>query len=335
MNKIITIILFFITLSCFSQNRDGYQLMVTLENDSFVYFLGLPNKDEHYTGGAKVELFTPKIKAKWLPFLKLKKAEKYRNTFALSIAAFTPFDLSEGIKYGDRPYASYTALSFGKESYAEDSFLKSELYLGFLGLDYAGNAQSYMHKNEWFGTKRIIPKGWDNQIGYEEKNFTLNYAITYLKNLKSNKWGGVLAYRLDTNLGNYMLDFGAGLRFAYNLNNSPFLTGIIIKNQKKEIVKVKPIKKNLRLNVFFEPKLKGVLYNSTLQGALIKDKSIYKIPGSDIRRVQFEFNSGINIALCDFAYLDFTVNGRSQEFKGAKRFHYWGGVNIGARFGGK
>ncbi len=334
MNKIyIIIVVFLVSQSCFSQDRDGYQVMITTENDSFMYFFKIPNNDDHYTGGAKVELFTPEID-KWMPFCTLKNAEKNRSTFGLTITAFTPLDLGADIQYGDRPYASYTALSFGKESYAEKSFLKSELYLGFFGFDLAKNAQRYMHQKKWFGTKRIPPEGWHNQIGDEDNNFTFNYAISYLKNMASSNGGFVAAYRLDTNIGNYMTDFAAGLHLGYYLNTSPFVSGSIPKERKKDAkgMKMRNTKRAFRFRVFAEPKLKHVLYNSTLEGALFGDHSVYTIPHSDIRRYQFEYNAGIDINFWDTIYCAFTLSGRSQEFKNAKEFHYWGGVSLGWRW---
>lgn len=316
----------FITNFVFSQNRDGYQMMITHENDSFVYFLNLPNDDDNYTGGIKAELFAPEFKF-WQPFIPLKNAQKIRSTLAVSIVAFTPNVLnSSTIQYGGRPYASFSAISIGKEYYSDRSFLKSELYLGFFGLDFAKNAQTYIHKKGVLGTIRPVPEGWHNQIG--NKNiFTFNYAVNYLKKIKIFKTNNIAPFlRLDTNIGSYITDVSVGLNLAYNLNTSPFLSGQI-----EHLLETGNMKK-FRFNTYVEPRLRHVLYNSSLEGALFGDSSVYKIPHSDVRRYQFELNTGMNFSFWDVFYLGAVVSGRSQEFKGGKRIYYWGGINFGVRW---
>lgn len=316
----------------YSQDRGGYQLMVTHDNDSFAYFLNLRNDDDHYTGGVKVELLTPEWKF-YQPFIPLKNAEYVRSTFAFSVTAFTPQNLGSEIQYGDRPYASFTALSFGKEYYGKNSFLKSELYIGFLGLDLAKDGQSYIHDEELFGTKRIVPEGWHHQIG-NDNVFTFNYNVNYLKQFANKKWNGfnfASAYRLGTNLGSYMTDVSLGLNLACNINTTPYIVGTPPAKKKKEAILMKKKKKLLRVNIYIEPKLRHVLHNSTLEGALFADNSVYTINHSDIRRYQFEGSTGVNFNFFDTAYLGFTINGRSQEFKGAKDVHYWGSLSLGLR----
>ncbi|MGY5355014.1 lipid A-modifier LpxR family protein [Wenyingzhuangia sp. IMCC45467] len=329
-------------LFCFSQDRDGYQFMITHENELFVDFINLPNDDDNYTGGVKLELFTPGIK-KWNFFIPLKNALDVRSTFAFSVVAFTPTNLgSHNIQYGDRPYASFTALSLGKEYYSEKSFLKSELYLGFLGLDLAKKGQSYIHDNHWFGTTRDVPNGWDHQIG-ESGVFAFNYSVSYLKHIDKISYKDFIsALRLNASLGNYMIDAELGLNLAYNLHTSPFVGAqipvkkkynkrgtLLNQNDIDDVVVQK--KRKFRLNAFIEPKLRHVLYNSTLEGSFWGDNSVYVIDHSDIRRYQLEFNTGINISFWDVIYLGAVVSGRSQEFKGGKKNHYWGGVSLGFR----
>lgn len=339
MNNLLSFLMLLPVL-CFSQDRDGVQVMVSTENDSFAYFLNLRNDDDHYTGGAKIEVFAPEWEI-CQPFIPLKGAEKVRSTYGMTVTAYTPQNLgTDEVQYGDRPYASFTAFSFGKEYYKKNAFLKSELYLGLVGLDWAKNAQTYIHDGGYLGTIRPVPDGWHHQIGNEDV-FVFNYAVNYLRQIEVKEFGSQKKsvfgafYRLETNLGNYMTDIGLGLNLAWNVNTSPFI-GVSIpkkkdKNEKDGLVCSWFKKDWFRMNFYVEPKLRHVLHNSTLEGTLFGDDSVYTIDHSDVRRYQFECSTGVNFTLWDTAYLGAVISGRSQEFKGAKDIHFWGGISAGFR----
>jgi hypothetical protein len=331
MKKIVLTLLFPIVM--LSQGKEGFQTLLSVDND----FLGVNNKDENYTGGAKLEVQFPALKF-WQPFYKFKNENCIQiNRIGFGGTAYTPQDLvSIDVVSGDRPYASLLFLNFGLNSYdlINSQSIQSELIIGNMGSSAPGNAQAYIHENKWFGSERPVPLGWDNQIGYNG-SFILNYNLRYLKSLKffstnsnSNDFNWVqtnLVGKFD--LGNYMINLQGG--FKLNLIN---LNSTILNDYYPNIIGFVPVEstyKKVRFNVFIEPNVRIVGYNATLEGLLFNDKSIYKIEHSDIRRVLFELNTGFNLQLFDMFYFRYSFFGRSQEFEGGKPFHSWGGITLG------
>jgi hypothetical protein len=334
MKNILLISIFLAFQYSFCQGKHGCQILISTEND----FLGINNEDENYTGSLKVELSVPGFKWKYLPFIRNTEEENLNITrFGFGGTAYTPQDLAnEDVVIGDRPYASLTFFNFGNTFYNKNLKLKieSDIIIGYIGAPAPGNAQSYIHENHWFGTDRPIPKGWDNQIGYDG-SFILNYNTRFQKfiysfgskNVNKNSWLVIDGVgKID--LGNYMINLQGGIKLNFfNLN-----TGILqdynvnipslVDNETEK-------RKNFRFNLFVEPYFRIVGYNTTLEGLMFNDSSVYKIPHSDINRFLFEINAGVNFTFFDTIYIKYSMFGRSQEFEGGKSFHSWGGITIG------
>ncbi|MEO8534585.1 MAG: lipid A-modifier LpxR family protein [Flavobacterium sp.] len=312
----------------------GFQVLLTTEND----FLAISNKDENYTGSIKIEAQFPEL-IKWFPFFKYKKPEKSLTIQRIGIGgtAYTPQNLaaSEPIT-NDRPYASLMFLNFGNTSYnlVSGAVLQSEIVIGAIGTSLPGNAQSYIHKHHWFGSTRDVPMGWDNQIGYKGSfifnyNARIEYPVFPGFNADAKCNWLQLRIRGGAELGNYTANLKGGVKInVFNLNAgimqdySPSVPGTFLK-------KADNIFPAIRMNVFIIPEIRTVAYNSTLEGLLFSDHSIYKIPHSDITRVVFDVSAGVNLLIKDRFYLKYAMYGRSREYSGGKNFHYWGGISLG------
>jgi hypothetical protein len=87
---------------------------------------------------------------------------------------------------------------------------------------------------------------------------------------------------------------------------------------------------NWRFNLFLEPQIRFAGYNATLEGLMFKDeKSVRKILPSDVKRILFEMNGGLNLQIYDVLYLKYMVFARSREYEGGKPIHLWGGITVG------
>lgn len=338
MKKIVLLLVLFSVSKSISQGRKGFQILITHDND----FLGLGNKDENYTGGLKIEGLFPEMKTKWL-FIKY-KSEKALNVtrFGIGGTAYTPQDLAQSaILTDDRPYASLLFLNFGNNFYAIDrnEMIQSEFIVGLIGTSLPGNAQAHLHENHWFGSERPVPRGWDNQIGYHGSP-VVNYNTRFQKQITNsdgytdcNCFIASSVGKLD--FGTYMINLQAGFKFNFiNVNSGIFQDTYvnmptILEDRKKASYDFKELNKKFRFSFFTEPTVRVVGYNATLEGLMFSDKSVYTIPHSDIKRVIFEFNAGLNMTICDFLYIKYAHYGRSREYEGGKSFHNWGAVTLG------
>ncbi|MEP7095405.1 MAG: lipid A-modifier LpxR family protein [Flavobacterium sp.] len=332
MKSYLLILMFFCSLNASSQGTSGFQVLLTTDND----FLGIDNKDENYTGAAKIELLTPEIKWKWLPFYKFKQDSTVLSIqrFGFGGTAYTPQDIAASeVVTGDRPYASLTFFSFGNVTYnnSKKIILQSDLIIGSIGSSGPGNVQTYIHKNHWFGTDRPEPQGWGNQIGFNG-SFIVNYntqlegLIKINENKSDFQW--IIPYWVaKADLGNYMINLQGGLKLnLLNFNSGAFQDYIA---ELPTIMRETNKKKNFRFNFFVEPSFRLAAYNATLEGIMFNDNSVYKIEHSHVNRLLFEINSGINVNIGDFFYAKYSFYGRSKEYDGGKYFHTWGGITVG------
>lgn len=348
-NITFTLILFLLLcLKVNGQEKKGFQILVSHENDVLRFLAD--NKDENYTGAFKLDLLTPVVNT-WQPFYRFSGKETYNaQRFSVGGTGYTPEDLeASNVLYDDRPYASIVFLSLGAISISEDITrqINSNLIIGAMGWSAPGEVQSYLHENEFLGTERPIPNGWDNQIGYDG-SFVINYnakftKLTFKSGIINDKFEWVRgSYTLGADVGTYMNNLKAG--FAVSLFNFNFIESINIDpsmpkffEPSKEVLKENKglssgyvgESKKIRFNFFMAPELRFVAYNTTLQGLIINDDSPHTIDHSDINRFVLDVTAGFNIVLCDAIYLRYATAFRTQEYSGGKKRHHWGEISIG------
>jgi hypothetical protein len=88
-------------------------------------------------------------------------------------------------------------------------------------------------------------------------------------------------------------------------------------------------RKKIHLNIFAEPHIRFAAYNSTLEGPLTNDQTVYNIDHGDVKRIFFEMNAEVNLLPGDVLYLRYSFYGRSREFVNGKSFYTWAGVTVG------
>ena len=348
-NITFTLLLFFLLcLNVNGQEKQGFQLLFSTEND----FLGFfdDNQDENYTGAFKLDVLTPAIGI-CQPFYRFPDNESYNvQRFSIGGTGYTPQDLkASNVIYDDRPYASIVFLSLGAISISEDiqRQIKSNLIIGAMGWAGPGKVQSYIHEEEFFGTERPVPHGWDNQIGYDGR-FVINYNARYTaqifkSGIVNDKFEWVRSsYTLGADVGTYMNNLKAG--FAFSLFNFNFIELIDLDTDipkffepSEEVLKENNDltsgyvgeRKNFRFNLFLAPELRFVAYNATLQGLLFNDSSEHTIDRSEINRLALDITAGVNFVFCDVFYLRYAAAFRTQEYSGGKNQHHWGEISIG------
>lgn len=337
MKIIITLLLLtFFSFNTYSQNSNGCQLLVTHENDVFA----INNKDDNYTGGLKIEFQTKKKILKYCPLIQPKnKATVNIRKIGFGGTAYTPQNLdTTGVIIGDRPYASLTYINIGNKAFMPimNFTINTNLYIGFLGLRGPGNVQSYLHEHHFLGSKRPIPLGWPNQIA-DKGRFVFNYNLGFEKGfVKPKKWIDPYAL-LNFNFGSYMINLETGFRLNFLnfnrhlLNNyDPDIPEIYDSLAITDIMELSTSgNKCLRFNLFIESTGRLTLFNSTLTGTFINDHSPYVVDFNDMNKFTLDLKLGANLVIYDLIYLRYTMWGRSQEFYGGKKFHWWGGITIG------
>jgi lipid A 3-O-deacylase len=316
-----------------SQSDNGFQAILSIENDVF----GINNADENYTGGLKLDILSPSLNCRWLPFIRLKN-KNFNNIqrYGFGGTGYTPQKIdSVNIINNDRPYSSLTFVSFGNTSYSQSVGIKiqSDLIVGIMGLSGPGKVQSYLHEKHALGSTRPIPMGWHNQIG-NGGAIIVNYNTIFSKLLikgkhilKSNHTFNWIQSSglVNLNVGNYMTNFELGAKFnILNLNTS------ILQDYNNQIPSlIDGLRKKIRFNIIVEPIIRYSIYNSTLEGLMCRDNSVYKIDHKDVERIIFDFRIGTNVVIMDNFFLGYYLWGRSKEYAMGKNFHWWGGITIG------
>lgn len=330
---ILLIILILTSVKLFAQGKKGFQVLIGHENDVF----GPNNRDENYTGGLKLEVLTPQWGQFWQPFFRFKQVKSLNiQRIAFGGTGYTPQDLAAStIVLNDRPYASLVYGSIGNTSYSPTNkwLVQSDLIIGWMGTKSPGQLQAYLHRNNWLGSTRPVPLGWDNQIGFDgamiaNYNTRVQYFLSdYNPKSKVSFVQTSLTGRLD--VGTYMINLQGGFKLNLLNWNSSILHDYNPSHPtfNEEDFTVQP--KKLRFNLFIEPQMRLAAYNATLEGLMFTDNSVYTIPSSEVNRLLFELNTGINIQFYDLIYVKYMLFLRSREFEGGKPLHAWGGITLG------
>ena len=331
--------LMLISSLCLSQEKPNFAgFRAYTENDFLNPFS--PNKDDNYTGGLRAELITNVLSPLWQKkLLNPLQWAPLNQRVAFTVTAFTPRDLaSEVIVNMERPYASYQAFNLGASFANADSTkrLSYELSLGVMGKDLAGDLQTTIHKDHWFGSTRPVPQGWKYQIA-EGGAFAANLKLGYeqllsRKSSPSNFKPFSVSWVHELNVGQYMTNYMQGLRvYLFTKNAAPLLDEAV-----PELVSLFGEKKKHKpgITFFVTPRLRGVLHNTTLTGNLLSKESAHTLSSSEMNRILAEYEAALQLKYA-FLRAGFTLYGRSKEYKASeKSFHHWGGPFLGfiARF---
>lgn len=284
-----------------------YQLVV--DNDAFTLDL---TKDQYYSSGifAAVRLLRDST-----------ANAKVIRSYQLNHRMYTPSWIGwVNQSQLDRPYAGMISGSVSNEYYFNSNqYLKAQLELGWLGPGaLVGETQAIWH--EWFGMTQ--PQGWKYQINNTP---IINLYMTYLNPFYSSYH---FEFATETNLGagtvyNYLRqDLVVRVGQMKPLQKSAFKSASL--GNKRPNFKQKEV---AEFYFFYAPGLEYVLYNATLEGNLIGEKSIYTV---DATNWVWQHRFGVMFSWPRFD-LAFTAYWRTKENETATDHNYLG-IRMNQRF---
>lgn len=352
------------------ETKNANTILVTgvhLEQDIIADIIGLDktpfeNRDQNYTmgvaftfpikkGDSSFYFFPVKTLKKFLtpPLLKKEDTTNLPATFSISIGntSFTPEYLGNNTTdslyfiVNDRPFASLFYLETKINTIRNYSIYSSSFVYGVLGTDLSNKVQTYIHKNHWFGSKRPIPYGWENQISKSgNPTFLFSYSHEKLQTTKALKNNNCYTLFQSTtkyqyNLGYYTeiilsnnFKFGLidPLNWMFNnLSSTANQSELLPTNNRNDL--------KLELYLFSHVQTNFVLYNALLQGQFSNDFHTFKF--SEINHFVLKGDFGIAMTVpinCKKTYamnLALMMSGRSREFNTVlSRNHYWGSIQL-------
>ena len=350
MKLIIPILLFILASSHFAaaqrvQYRPERIYRIFSEND---FFLFKDRTDIYYTQGLKLEILEElkpdnNLKVLW-PFL-FPSENQDMVGFSLGQNIYTPADVTTAsISEDDRPYGGWLYVGLTTISNRESSGqrLTSDLYIGVIGPIALGEPV----QKRWHALiNSSDPQGWEHQIANDVGiNLNLKYEKGLISYLSSNNnfafdlvpTAEILAGSVFNKLG-----LGTALRISF-LNSSPYFanpidsTGKIPSlleensNRTRQDRRKPTLKENFQssnFSIFARPSVRGVLWNSLLQGGVFNRSSPYTVSGIDIERFYFDMDYGITYSSLYFN-LSYSRAYRTREFKQQDFNHQWGQIYL-------
>lgn len=261
MKKILFFSITFLSmLASQAQNRLRYEARLEMDNDVFT---GDRTSDRYYSSGT------------YLFFRVLKDSiprAKIIRSYKLNHRIYTP----RSIRYKrwqnfDRPYAGTLSLSIANEYYftKSNSYLKIGIELGWLGpKSFVGETQRAWHG--WFGMPE--PQGWQYQI---KDSPLINLNVHYIKalfttnNLELSSENKICVGTVFNNLSS---ELNLRIGKIKPLNQSAYTNASLGLERGSH-----QAQKTIESYFFYAPGLEYVIYNATLQGNIIGQKSIHTV----------------------------------------------------------
>ena len=286
----------------FAQDSLSYKEAYTIhyENDLFA------GTDRYYSQGIFLQYDHLDIDLNWLNrfFFKVSDSQRSLQT-GIAQKVYTPSSItSDSLLSGDRPYTAtygYTA-KFTSRSKSKNFALSWSLNTGWLGKPAFGKeTQTAIHR--W--TNNNKPRGWQHQLN---NGLSINLGFGALKTwFTKTKWTRVEVGSFTT-IG--------------TVTNETRVSGIW---------KLGYITDRKYFLIYYNPEVRAVLYDGTLQGALFALPSEARIANNEITHLVSEQELGFKMLL---GRISFAAYGHFQSklFRTAKN-HAWGGISIGYLFG--
>jgi lipid A 3-O-deacylase len=285
----------------FAQDSSYYKEAYTIryENDLFA------GTDRYYSQGIFLQYDHLDIDLNWLNrfFFKVPDIQRSLQT-GVAQKVYTPSSItSDSLLLGDRPYAAtygYTA-KFTSWSKSKNYSLSWSVNTGWLGKPAFGKeTQTAIHR--W--TNNNKPRGWQYQLN---NGLSINLSFGVMKTfLAKTKWirAEVGSFTTIGTVTNNTRVFGT-LKLGYITDRKYFL-------------------------IYYNPEVRAVLYDGTLQGALFAKPSESRIANNEITHLVSEQELGFKML---WGRISFTAYGHFQSklFRNASN-HAWGGISLGYYF---
>jgi len=250
------------------------------------------------------------------------------HTTSYGMSVYTPDNLeNKNVIEGDRPYASLLYISNTKmTAYINGESTETTLMVGVLGLDVAKEIQQFAHNELNFSTED--PLGWGNQIS-DGGEVTALYTIEKKKLISNcyaaNKAGSDISYTMSADVG-YMVNAAIGMDFRWGYIGTPYYlhSSTPVSNYNYySCYGCRTYDNYLFLNF----RLRAIVYNALLQGQF-RDSRL-TIDSRDIENIGFEASLGWVYSLSPEWKLTYSINYKSNEFKGSKAEDYlYGGLYL-------
>lgn len=284
-----------------------YQLIV--DNDVFALDL---SQDQYYTSGI-------------YPTVRVLKdsigSTKVIRSYQLNHVIYTASDVRwRRITSMDRPYAGLLYLSASNEYYFKtQQYLKAELDLGWMG-PASGVGQTQITYHGWFDMP--TPRGWKFQINNSP---VVNVDLTYLKAFLSNS---KLEISTETNAS-------FGTIYNYVRQNVIFRFGEKLKPLQESALtssglgvrRNKQPSKFTEFYWYYSPGFEYVIYNATIEGNLIGEKSVLTM---DALKTVWQHRAGFMLSWNRFDW-GIIAYWRTHENERAMN-HNWVGIRLNQRF---
>lgn len=242
----------------------------------------------------------------------------------VGLYAFTPAELENTSGEDDRPYASlvYASSAVSHINRASKSVYRSQLTIGILGLDLAGNVQNRTHKV----TGDPQANGWGRQIS-DGGEPTFRYSLSKQKLIGDGLGNTELKHTRSVSVG-YITEASWGLSFRTgNIHSAWHDFSPEVATYAENSVKVQ----NKHRESFFWAgiSVKARAYNAFFQGQFRNSEVSYNF--DDLNHVLVEAWLGYTHSFDNGFYVSYGLRGHTSEMKRghADRSVYWGGLMIG------
>jgi lipid A 3-O-deacylase len=301
MRKLLFVLIGCWNLSAFGQDSLLYKEAYTIryENDLFT------GTDRYYSQGIFLQYDHLDIDLDWLNrfFFRVPEPQRSLQT-GVAQKVYTPSSItSDSLLAGDRPYGAtygYTA-KFSARSKSKNYTLSWSLNTGWIGKPAFGKeTQTAIHR--W--TNNNKPRGWQYQL---RTALSINLGFGFTKTwFTKTKWLRTEASSFTT-LG--------------TLINETRISGML---------KLGYITGQRQFFVYYNPEVRAVLHDGTLQGAIFAKPSEARIASKEITRLVSEQELGFKLLYKHFscgAHAHF----QSKLFRSAGN-HRWAGLSVGYYF---
>ena len=223
---------------------------------------------------------------------------------------FSPASISSNdILYNDRPFAAVLlAKTF---AIAIDTIRKlrfsSSLYVGVIGQAAAAQEmQEYIH----YKLNNITPHGWQHQIN---NDLALNYQVQYEKQILSYKHLLSVSVGAGGNVGTLNTSANGSISVMAGYFHNPYDA-------------LNSTSKRWSMYGYLSSEGRYVLYNASLQGGMLDNRSPYTLSASEFTRAVAKLRYGVRLSYGGI-FLEYFKAMLTREFEPGKP-HAYGGLQV-------
>lgn len=300
-----------VTLNIYSQKSFSREIGIISDNDSYVSF----SEDKYYTNGL---LFF----YRFIPNTELEGVTKKVIELSIGNKMYTPSTANKpSIEEHDRPFAGYLfAQAQVSKFYENESMFRYAAQVGIIGpASGVGAFQDLMH--DFIGWYKV--DGWEHQIA---NDIGINFHAMYSRKITNylSKQADINLYSF-ANLGTIRSNIALGFwnRISILQINKTYESALfgssIVKNSRNATKRISDF------FFFIKPQIEYHLYDATIQGGLLNDKSPVTF---DIEPFQMTIEFGLMFQF-DRANIWYSVILQSKEVKNELVERYaWGSLKI-------